>query len=96
MDMRDSRIADLFSGLRGVAFTFTSSTHAVLSAFGSGARAFVLKRDPPDVLVEALRAASRGEYHLSEISLAALRRELLPEVQVDPLPRLAGSEPLLN
>jgi DNA-binding NarL/FixJ family response regulator len=79
-----------------VAFTDVSSTRAVLNAFGSGAQAFVLKTDPTDVLLEALRAVFRGEYLVSETSLADLRRELLPDGQVDQSPSADRSDRHLN
>ena len=62
-----------------VVFTHRSSTDAVLKAIFSGAHGFVLKSDPSDALLEALRAAFQGQCHVSETSLADLRRELLPE-----------------
>jgi DNA-binding NarL/FixJ family response regulator len=80
-----------------VAFTHRSSTRAVLKAFQSGAHAFVLKSDPAEALLAALRAVFCGECHISEVSLADLRRELVPETDDEPLdnPGLP-SEPVLH
>jgi DNA-binding NarL/FixJ family response regulator len=58
-----------------VALADPSSNLAVLRAFHQGAQAFVLKTDPSECLLEALRAASRGSCYISDASLVELRRE---------------------
>jgi DNA-binding NarL/FixJ family response regulator len=84
-------------GAAVVAFTYPSTTRAVLEAFRSGAQGFVLKTDPIDSLFEALRAVFRGGYHLSEAALVEMRREFLPDAFEDqPSTYLTATDRALN
>jgi two-component system, NarL family, nitrate/nitrite response regulator NarL len=80
-----------------VAFSHPCSNEAVLRAFRNGARAFVLKGDPSESLIHALRAVSVGSCFISEVTLASLRKELMPEVEEDPETKLlAAGNPTLH
>jgi DNA-binding NarL/FixJ family response regulator len=80
-----------------VAFSHPCSNEAVLRAFRNGARAFVLKGDPSESLIQALRAVSVGSCFISEVTLASLRKELMPEVEEDLGTKvLARSNPTLH
>jgi DNA-binding NarL/FixJ family response regulator len=75
-----------------VAFSDPCSNEAVLRAFRNGARAFVLKDDPSESLIQALRAVSVGSCFISEATLTSLRKELMPEAEEQPPTKvLAGS-----
>lgn len=52
-------------GCRTVALTMHSEPAFVTQALGAGASGYVLKSDPPEMLVEAVRKAARGETFLS-------------------------------
>ena len=52
-------------GCRTVALTMYSEPQFVAQALGAGASGYVLKSDPPEMLVEAVRKAARGETFLS-------------------------------
>jgi DNA-binding NarL/FixJ family response regulator len=62
-------------GARVVVLSAHKQVHDVMDAFSAGAVGYVLKTDPPEMLVEALQQAARGASFVSPavgLSLAAL------------------------
>lgn len=62
-----------FPGVKVVACTAYANAALVASLTVLGVHAIVSKRDPPEAIETAVRAAAAGSHHLSAACLAALR-----------------------
>lgn len=78
-------------------FTVHGGEDFVLEALGAGAAGYVLKQDPADALIEAIRTVSRGEMYVSpriprSIVQTHLRRRSGADVRTSPLDELSQRE----
>jgi two-component system, NarL family, response regulator LiaR len=90
-----SRIKALGLGTRVIALTSFTEDNKVFPAIQAGASSYLLKDVSPDVLVEAIRAAARGEARLHP----EVMRKLMEQVASQPAsakpvpgPQLTGRE----
>ncbi len=86
------RIRKRFPAMTVVVLTMYEDKLYAARAFRAGAKAYVMKQDDPDCLLEAIRAALRGELYLSEPLKSQLLSTLLTS-ELDGVPR-AGIDAL--
>jgi NarL family two-component system response regulator LiaR len=87
-----SRIRALGKGIKIIALTSFTEDDKVLPAIRAGATSYLLKDVSPDKLVEAIRAAHRGEVRLHP----EIMRKLMEQVRGPGGPAAAGSLPVLT
>jgi len=80
-----------------VMFTVHSGEDFVLEALGAGADGYVLKQDPVEVLLNGIRAVSRGELFISprlprSVLQTHLRRRSGMDMRISPLDELSQRE----
>ena len=80
-----------------VMFTVHSGEDFVLEALGAGASGYVLKQDPVEVLLNGIRAVTRGELFISprfprSVLQTHLRRRSGMDLRISPLDELSQRE----
>jgi len=87
-----SRIKSLREGTKVIALTSFTEDDKVFPAIQAGASSYLLKDVSPDALVDAIRAAHRGEARLHQ----EVMRKLMAQVSVQPTGGKQGNGPQLT